>query len=140
SRAHARADEDRHQASPPPGGASDELSPGSRPNVVLDDDRDAKGLFQARGQRDVAPAEVRRVDHGTGHRIDLTGTGDAEGERRVGRRRETGDERMERRDHGLRSPTGVRGPFGVRQETAVGPDDTGPDVGAADIDADDVSY
>src|SRR5207244_3951167 len=81
---HAGADEDRQQR-PGPMAAEAELAPGGRAHVVLDRDRHAELRAQRGRQRDVAPAEVGRRDHGTALGVDLPRARDADRGQRVER-------------------------------------------------------
>ncbi len=115
-------------------------------HVVTHRDRDAAQPLPDQGaQRDVLPAEVRRVDGDAVLGVDQTGDGDAD---RGGAPAEAGHSlgvqaggEVEDAVHdGLGAPVPAGGPAVLVQQGAVGADQGGLHARAADIEGDDVIH
>src|SRR5437879_3077990 len=140
ARAHARAHEDRQQRAGPAVHAEAILAPGRGPDVVLDGDGDAEGGGERRGERDVAPAEVGRLDDGAGLRVDLAGAGDADRGEVVQAVGEGGDGAADGLEHCGGAALGLGQGFGLRGEPSVDRDGSRTNAGASEVDADDGGY
>jgi hypothetical protein len=116
------------------------LAPRGGAHVVLHDDRTIECFGQRGGERNVAPTEVGGLDDRAGVRVDLAGAGDADRGEIGAFGGETSDGRAQRLDDGRGAAVGLGEGFGLRGESSVDRDGSGPDAGASEVDADEGRY